>query len=162
AGCHHNGCAGKKWHDLRDLVEPGWREHRAALHEDAGGTGAPLPSPPLALPGWPAPPAQEAYHGLAGGLVRLVPPTHGAPPAGLLVQTLVAFGNQVGRTAYFVAESDRHYANEFCVLVGKTAKGRKGSSWGRVQAGLCYADAAWAGQRVSSGLSSAEGLIWEV
>jgi hypothetical protein len=25
AGCHHNGCAGKDWHALRDLVEPGWR-----------------------------------------------------------------------------------------------------------------------------------------
>ncbi|MDP2601894.1 MAG: hypothetical protein Q8S00_04795 [Deltaproteobacteria bacterium] len=28
AGCHHNGCAGKGWHDLRDIVEPGWREKR--------------------------------------------------------------------------------------------------------------------------------------
>jgi hypothetical protein len=26
AGCHHNGCHGKDWHALRDLVEPGWRE----------------------------------------------------------------------------------------------------------------------------------------
>lgn len=28
AGCHHNGCAGRDWHALRDLVEPGWRERR--------------------------------------------------------------------------------------------------------------------------------------
>jgi hypothetical protein len=28
AGCHHNHCAGKGWHELRDLVEPGWREAR--------------------------------------------------------------------------------------------------------------------------------------
>ncbi len=26
AGCHHNSCAGKGWHDLRDQVEPGWRD----------------------------------------------------------------------------------------------------------------------------------------
>ncbi len=27
AGCSHNSCAGKKWHDLRDAIEgPGWRE----------------------------------------------------------------------------------------------------------------------------------------
>jgi hypothetical protein len=26
AGCKHNGCIGKGWHDLRDAVEPGWRE----------------------------------------------------------------------------------------------------------------------------------------
>lgn len=29
AGCHHNGCAGKNWHDLRELYEPGWKEKHA-------------------------------------------------------------------------------------------------------------------------------------
>ncbi|MGB9796995.1 MAG: hypothetical protein ACPLSK_00060, partial [bacterium] len=28
AGCHHNGCQGKGWHELRDLYEPGWRDRR--------------------------------------------------------------------------------------------------------------------------------------
>jgi hypothetical protein len=28
AACFHNGCRGKGWHDLRDLVEPGWRQRR--------------------------------------------------------------------------------------------------------------------------------------
>jgi hypothetical protein len=28
AGCNHNGCHGKDWPALRDLVEPGWRERR--------------------------------------------------------------------------------------------------------------------------------------
>jgi hypothetical protein len=26
AGCHHNSCADKNWHALRDLLEPDWRE----------------------------------------------------------------------------------------------------------------------------------------
>ncbi len=26
--CFHNGCSGYTWHDLRDLLEPGWREKR--------------------------------------------------------------------------------------------------------------------------------------
>lgn len=26
AGCHHNGCAGRDWHALRDQLEPGWRD----------------------------------------------------------------------------------------------------------------------------------------
>lgn len=26
AGCHHNSCSDKRWYDLRDAVEPGWRE----------------------------------------------------------------------------------------------------------------------------------------
>ena len=24
--CQHASCAGKGWHDLRDLAEPGWRD----------------------------------------------------------------------------------------------------------------------------------------
>lgn len=29
AGCSHNSCAGKGWHDLRDELEPGWADRRA-------------------------------------------------------------------------------------------------------------------------------------
>jgi hypothetical protein len=29
AGCHHNACQGKNWHDLRDILDPGWRDYRA-------------------------------------------------------------------------------------------------------------------------------------
>ena len=30
AGCHHNSCQGKRWSDLRDAIEPGWRDRFAA------------------------------------------------------------------------------------------------------------------------------------
>lgn len=33
AGCHHNGCHGKSWADLRELFEPGNREKRQARAE---------------------------------------------------------------------------------------------------------------------------------
>lgn len=37
ARCFHQGCGGatgpNRWHDLRDLVEPGWRDAAAAAHE---------------------------------------------------------------------------------------------------------------------------------
>lgn len=29
AGCHHSKCADKRWSDLRDAYEPGWRENNA-------------------------------------------------------------------------------------------------------------------------------------
>ena len=45
-------------------------------------------------------------------------------------QFLVAFGCACGRGAHYQVEADRHYTNEFVVLVGPTARGRKGSSWG--------------------------------
>jgi hypothetical protein len=37
AGCHHNGCRGKDWHALRDLVEPGWQS-------DSGNRGTVSPT----------------------------------------------------------------------------------------------------------------------
>src|SRR5436309_6817333 len=67
---------------------------------------------------WPAPLQPEAYHGVAGELVHAIEPHTEADPAGLLMQLLVAFGNLVGRSAYFPAGADQHYTNEFTVMVG--------------------------------------------
>jgi hypothetical protein len=39
AKCHHNGCVGKNWHDLRDNVEPGWGERWKA--KNTNGNSAP-------------------------------------------------------------------------------------------------------------------------
>jgi len=111
---------------------------------------------------WPEPPAEPAFHGLAGEFVRLLAPHTEADPAGLLVQFLVAFGNAVGRCPYFVAEGDRHYTNLFAVLVGLTSKGRKGTSLGRVKAAFETADAEWVKNAITHGLVSGEGLIWAV
>jgi len=85
-----------------------------------------------------------------------------ADPAALLVQVLVAFGNLVGRTAHFVAESDRHFANLYVVLVGQTAKGRKGSSWAQVRRVFQMAAPTWVKDKIRSGLSSGEGLMMPV
>ena len=48
------------------------------------------------------------------------------------------------------------------MLVGQTAKGRKGSSWGQIGRIFERADADWWRERVTSGASSGEGLIWAV
>jgi hypothetical protein len=115
-----------------------------------------------AQPPWPSPLAAEAFHGLAGDAVRVLEPATEADPAALLLQLLVGFGNVAGRGPHFVVEADRHGANEYLVLVGRTSKARKGSSWGRTVEVLCDADAAWAEDRVQGGLSSGEGLVWAV
>jgi hypothetical protein len=80
----------------------------------------------------------------------------------VLIQVLVAVGNAIGRRPYFRVEADRHYLNLFTVLVGETSKARKGTSWGRVRWLLEQVDQAWTEQRIKSGLSSGEGLIWSV
>jgi hypothetical protein len=111
---------------------------------------------------WPAPLEPEAFHGLAGDLVRVIAPETEADAVALLLQTLIAFGNAVGRTGSLRIEGDLHYPNLFGVLVGKTSKGRKGTAWGQVKRFVALADPDWMKTRVVSGLSSGEGLIWEV
>ena len=111
---------------------------------------------------WPRPLGDAALHGPAGEFVQRVEPHTEADPAALLVQLLVAFGAAAGRHSYIGVEASRHYPNEFCVLVGATGKGRKGSSWDHVAAVVGETDASFAERRVVSGLSSGEGLIAEV
>ncbi len=117
---------------------------------------------PIRVKAWPDALAPEAFHGLAGDLVRALEPHTEADPAALLSSFFVAFGNLIGRTAYFVAEADKHYLNLFLVLVGTSSKGRKGVSFRRIQAMLGELDADWESSRIHSGLSSGEGLIWAV
>lgn len=45
AKCHHNGCVGKDWHALRDLVEPGWKEWRDKKQRGNGNGHAPEEPP---------------------------------------------------------------------------------------------------------------------
>ena len=106
--------------------------------------------------------ASEAFHGLAGEIVRAIEPHSEADPAAVLIQTLVSVGNVVGNAPHFRAEADRHPLNLFAVLVGSSAKGRKGTSFGHVRNLLRSVDAAWESTRVTGGLSSGEGLIWQV
>ena len=111
---------------------------------------------------WPAAPAEEAFHGPAGEFVLRTEPHTEAHPMALLAQFLVAFGTACGRGAHYAIEADRHYPNEFCVLVGPSAKGRKGSSWGHVRRILTAADPDFVQGCLASGLSSGEGLIAQV
>lgn len=116
---------------------------------------------PVAHP-WPEPLAWEAFHGLAGDFLRLVEPHTEADPAAVLLSYFVAFGNVVGRRPHFVADGARHYTNLYGVLVGRTARSRKGSSWAQVRRPFETVDADWALDRIQYGLSSGEGLIWAV
>jgi hypothetical protein len=83
-----------------------------------------------------------------------------ADPVAILIQALVATGNLFGRTAHWVVESDKHYCVLNCVLVGDTARARKGVSWRRVKSVLEDVDSTW--PQPASGLSSGEGLIYAV
>lgn len=111
---------------------------------------------------WPKPIASEGFHGLAGEFVRLVEPHSEADPSALLTQFLVAAGSVIGRGPHFVAEADEHHLSLYITLVGRTAKGRKGSSLGHVRRVFRTIDPTWDDERVLGGLASGEGLIWSV
>ena len=111
---------------------------------------------------WPEPINEIAYHGLLGEIVRAIEPHSEADPAAILIQMMVAFGNLIHRNPFFRAEADHHYMNLFVVIVGATSKGRKGASWGHVWNIFQSVDENWSGNRILSGLSSGEGLIWAV
>lgn len=117
---------------------------------------------PLAGDDWPRPPRAAAFTGLAGEIARAIEPHSESDPLAILAQLLVCFGSAIGRGAHYAVEATEHHANEFAVLVGPTAKARKGSSWDHVQRIFAEVDPDWTGRRIVSGLSSGEGLIWSV
>jgi hypothetical protein len=136
-------------------AEPGdWRK-------PLGPRPAAPPSPAAPLDeAWPAPPGPEAYLGLAGDVVHAIEPHSEADPVALLLQTLVLFGNAAGRGPHFLAEGTPHFTNEFAVIVGGTASGRKGTSYERVVQFFAGHEDAWIENRTVSGVSSSEGLLW--
>jgi hypothetical protein len=117
---------------------------------------------PLAADDWPRPPRAAAFTGLAGDIVSAIEPHSESDPLAILAQLLVCFGSAIGRGAHYAVEATEHHANEFVLLVGPSAKARKGSSWDHVQRIFQEVDPDWAEQRIVSGLSSGEGLIWSV
>jgi len=111
---------------------------------------------------WPPPPRAAAFTGLAGEITVAIEPHTESDPLAILTQLLVCFGSAIGRGAHYAVEATEHHANEFALLVGPSAKARKGSSWDHVQRIFAEVDPDWAEQRIVSGLSSGEGLIWSV
>ncbi len=125
--------------------------------QPADGPGQILPAPP----GWPAAPGAAAYHGLLGEIVRVLEPETEADPVAILSQLLVCVGTAVGRGAYFQVEATRHHPQEFMLLVGESSRSRKGTAWDHARRLVCEADQPLA-ERILTGLSSGEGLVWAV
>lgn len=118
----------------------------------------------LEVPADPYPPAmgEAAFYGLAGRFVRLHEPHTEADPVALLTQFLVSVGNAVGREAYYRVGPVAHRPVEFLGLVGESSVGRKGTSFAEVRFLFDLARDPWAEERICSGLSSGEGLLWEI
>lgn len=128
---------------------------------------APLPDDSAAIPvarpaHWPASAGPAAFYGLAGDIVRAAAPHTEADPIAVLAQLLVAYGAVIGSGAHRRVGASRHQANEFVLLVGPSAKARKGTSWDLVEGLIDAVCPGFVDNNVHSGMSSGEGLIDKV
>jgi hypothetical protein len=103
-----------------------------------------------------------AYYGLPGQFAKAVEPFSEADPVGILLHTLIAGGCLIGPSPFVSVEHTRHHARTNLICIGRTAGGRKGTAWGIVRYLFSQVDVRWATDRVMGGLSSGEGLIYQV
>ena len=161
--CFSDDHAGLGWKELRAKFEPA-----AGTSANGAGGSVRVPteerSPAVSEPaqGWPELPAGDAFYGLADEFVRMVKPHTEADPVAVLVHFLVMFGSLVGGGPYRLAGGARHHLNEYALIVGETKRGRKGTALAEAERPFEIAALDWFGPRVMGGLSSGEGLIWQV
>lgn len=111
---------------------------------------------------WPEPPDDSAYMGLAGSLVAAIRPHTEADDVAVLAHILCGFGSAVDRGAWVQVGATHHHPRLYLALVGRTSKARKGDSERPVRWLMEAAAPTWAKTRIASGLSTGEGLIYEV
>jgi Protein of unknown function (DUF3987) len=133
-----------------------WAEPPATLDvvldDDEKEEEAPEPPP------WPEmPPA--AYHGLLGEVTAELAPQTEADPVGILACLLTYFGAAVGPGPHFRLSGATHSARINVLIVGDSARARKGSAEAMARWVMRAADAAITSERRASGLNSGEGLI---
>jgi Protein of unknown function (DUF3987) len=104
----------------------------------------------------------SALYGVAGEIVRKTAPHTEAHPAAIYFQLLTVFANVFGRSAHILVDRDKHFTNEFVIIVGRTASGRKGTSYGHAQYFGERVEQGWTDACVRKSITSGEGLVREM
>jgi len=105
---------------------------------------------------------QSVFRGPFGRIIEAIKPLTEADPAALVVQLLVGWGNAIGRGPFFSVGPDKHYTNLNVCIVGKSGRSRKGLSLSVDRWILSQVDPKWEKENIRGGLSSGEGLIWQI
>src|SRR5205823_3685702 len=84
-----------------------------------------------------------ARHGIAGRIVAAIEPHSEADPAALLIDVLTCAGSSIGAGPHAFADGAQHPARLNAVVVGRSARARKGSSHAQVLRVMRAADEAW-------------------
>lgn len=101
----------------------------------------------------------DAFHGLAGRVVRVLQPHTEADPAGMLLTFLAAFGATVGNGPHAVADGAEHPCRLNVALVGRSSRARKGTSWSVIKKVFAEGAPEFISDHVIGGLASGEGLV---
>jgi Protein of unknown function (DUF3987) len=104
----------------------------------------------------------EAFSGLPGRIVDAIDPYTEAHRMAILSNTMVMFGNVLGRGPYFQVDYTNHFTNLFIGQAGRTSKGRKGTGNSAPKRMLRDVEPNWGKSCLKSGLSSGEGLIFNI
>jgi hypothetical protein len=99
-----------------------------------------------------------ALYGLAGEAVGTIARESEADPAALLATSLTLFGSAVGSGPHARVGGAQHPARLFSLIVGETARSRKGQSRADMQPAFAYADPGWC-DRILNGFGSGEAMI---
>jgi hypothetical protein len=108
---------------------------------------------------WPPEIEKAAYQGLAGEIIEVIAPHTEASPIALLVHLLTFFGNAAGRASHCRVSGTAHYAVEFGLVVGRSARARKGTALNAIERLFAVAAPEWTRNCRHGGLSSGEGLL---
>jgi hypothetical protein len=103
-----------------------------------------------------------ALHGPIGQATQLLAPHTEADPTAVLATLLTGWASSIGRSPHVVAGHAQHAARLSIVIVGDTAKARKGTSWATARQILDNVDPHFMLTRVIGGFGSGESVIDEV
>jgi Protein of unknown function (DUF3987) len=101
----------------------------------------------------------DALFGLAGEVAVKLSESTGADVASILTMFLTSFGNAIGRQPHVQFYGHDEPGLLFTLIVGKWARGRKGTAWNAVRKLLVQAEPEWADRDIESGLQSSEAMI---
>ncbi|MHA6761810.1 DUF3987 domain-containing protein [Streptacidiphilus sp. PAMC 29251] len=135
-------------------------EDIAAAIVGKNGVKDPEPQSPAGRP-WPEL-GKGALYGLPGTIINTILPHSEASAAAMLFTLYAGAGAMIGRTPHMFVGGTEHGARVWPLIIGATAGGMKGTSWSEIKQVLKEADDKFCGTRIMGGLSSAEGLIFQV
>lgn len=101
----------------------------------------------------------DALYGLPGRVALKLSESTGADPASILGMFMTSFGNAIGRQPHVMFYGHDEPGLLFTLIVGKWARGRKGTAWNAVRKLFQQAEPEWSAKDIESGLQSSEAMI---